>query len=149
LASTISINDSTTQQLLIFRLGERSCGIELDTVREILPFRSATRLPGAPSFVAGLVNVRGTVVTVFDLGARLSGIPVAPGRGSVILIEHAGRIVGARVDEVLDVRRMTDVEMDAGVDLFTPGSAIRAFGRLDGALITLVDIHEIIAQGLV
>jgi purine-binding chemotaxis protein CheW len=134
--------------VLAFRLGERTYGIALDTVREIIPVRGTTRLPGAPTYIAGLVNVRGTVVTVFDLAMRLVGIPVAPGRGSVILIEHGSRIVGVMVDEVLDVRRATDVELDDGVDGFAPGQAIRALGRLDGALITLLDIHEIISQGL-
>jgi purine-binding chemotaxis protein CheW len=148
LVSTISINPSAARQLLVFRLAERTYGIELGTVREIIPFRGATRLPGAPPYIAGLVNVRGAVVTVFDLGVRLGGIPIASGRGSVVLIEHASRLVGLMVDEVLDVRRTTDVELDAGVDVFAAGSAIRALGRLDGALITLVDIHGIISEGL-
>jgi purine-binding chemotaxis protein CheW len=148
LASTISTDNNISAQLLVFRLGERTYGMELGTVREIIPARSATRLPGAPPYIAGLVNVRGTVVTVFDLGARLGGRPIAPGRGSVVLVERAGRVVGAKVDEVLDVRRMAEVELDTGVDVLTPGNAIRALGRLDGALITLVDIHGIISQGL-
>jgi purine-binding chemotaxis protein CheW len=123
-------------------------GIGLDTVREILPYRGATRLPGAPDSVAGLVNVRGTVVTVLDLAARLGGRPTARGRGSVVLIERESRVVGAIVDEVLDVRRVADVEMDAGGDVSISGGAIRALGRLDGALITLVDIHGVISQEL-
>ncbi|HEU4641819.1 MAG TPA: chemotaxis protein CheW, partial [Gemmatimonadaceae bacterium] len=71
-------------------------------MREIIPFRRATRLPGAPPYVAGLMNVRGIIVTVLDIGVRLDA--TAPDRttGSVMLIEHGTKVVGAAVDEVLD-----------------------------------------------
>src|SRR5678815_3952238 len=71
LASTISVTETAVRQLVVFRLAGGSYGIELDAVREIIPFRRATRLPGAPAHVSGLVNVRGAIVTVIDLGAQL------------------------------------------------------------------------------
>ena len=139
---------------MVFRLAGGSYGIELDAVREIIPFRRATRLPGAPAHVSGLVNVRGAIVTVIDLGALLEDAPSARDKSSVMLIEHGGKLVGAAVDEVLDVRRTADVEVDDGGTEMAANAAVRAVGRLaategeEGGVITLLDIHGIISRVL-
>jgi purine-binding chemotaxis protein CheW len=72
-------------------------------VREILPPPPATRLPGAPAYVRGLINVRGTVITVIDLVMRVYGHPARPD-GPVMLVEHQNRVIGVAVDEVIEVR---------------------------------------------
>jgi Chemotaxis signal transduction protein len=154
LASTISVTETAVRQLVVFRLAGGSYGIELDAVREIIPFRRATRLPGAPAHVSGLVNVRGAIVTVIDLGAQLEDAPSARDKSSVMLIEHGGKLVGAAVDEVLDVRRTADVEVDDGGTEMAANAAVRAVGRLaategeEGGVITLLDIHGIISRVL-
>lgn len=155
MASTISTTETALRQLVVFRLSGGTYGIELEAVREIIPFRGATRLPGAPSCVAGLVNVRGSIVTVIDLGAQLGNASSARERSSVMLIEHGGKLVGAAVDEVLDVRRTADVELDDVETGMAAGAAVRAVGRLveeeereGGGVITLLDIHGIISRVL-
>lgn len=137
---------------MVFRLAAGTYGIELDAVREIIPYRGATRLPGAPPHVAGLVNVRGAIVTVIDLGALLEGSPSARERSSVMLVEHGAKVVGTAVDEVLDVRRVVDVEIDDNGTDMAVDAAVRAIGRLgggkDGGVITLLDIHDVISRVL-
>src|SRR5437762_11693649 len=64
-------------RLLVFRVGTLACAAEVDQVREILPRLPTTRIPGAPPVVAGLVNVRGTLVTVVE-GWRALGLPAPP-----------------------------------------------------------------------
>ena len=125
---------AATTRTLLFRVAGRVYGCDIDVVREIIPFRRATRLPGAPSYVQGLINLRGTIVTVLDLGRRidparplLGSTPATDGdgardghpgeregegrgkggdaeAGSIILVEHGPRLVGVAVDEVMDVR---------------------------------------------
>jgi purine-binding chemotaxis protein CheW len=154
LASTISTTESAIRQLVVFRLAGGTYGIELDAVREIVPFRGATRLPGAPSSVAGLVNVRGSIITVIDLGAQLEGTSSARDRSSVMLVEYGAKLVGAAVDEVLDVRRTADVELDDDATGLAADAAVRAVGRLteeegrESGVITLLDIHDIISRVL-
>ncbi|HEU4641976.1 MAG TPA: chemotaxis protein CheW [Gemmatimonadaceae bacterium] len=147
-ASTVSTPDTTTGQLLIFRLADRRYGVSLDTVREILPFRRPTRLPGGGAQVAGLVNVRGTIVTVLDLGARLGERAAARAGGSIVLVEHGGKVVGVAVDEVLDVLRVADVEIETDAAELIPGGTVRALGRLDGEVVGILDIQDIITQVL-
>src|SRR3989449_2789271 len=65
-------------RLLVFRVGTLACAAEVDQVREILPRLPTTRIPGAPPVVAGLVNVRGTLVTVVEGGRALGLPPLSP-----------------------------------------------------------------------
>src|ERR1700720_4799423 len=65
---------SAPARLLVFRVGTLACAVDVDQVREILPRLPTTRIPGAPPVVAGLVNVRGTLVTVVE-GWRALGLP--------------------------------------------------------------------------
>ena len=82
---------------LVARAAGQRIAIPLDDTREILAARALTRLPGAPAWIAGLLNVRGSVVTVVDLDARLGG-PVAA--GPVVIVEQGGRTFGLRVSAV-------------------------------------------------
>jgi purine-binding chemotaxis protein CheW len=150
LASTVSVPESAADQLVIFRLADRVFGIELGIVREIIPRRPATRLPGAPSYVSGLINVRGTIVTVIDLAARLAAGTAATD-GSVILVDHGARVVGLAVDEVLDVQRTADAALVPGAGKTLPqgaGGIVSALGRMDDRVLVMLDAHDIIAQVL-
>ena len=84
--------------MLLFSVGEQVYGCDIGAVREIIPQRAATRLPGAPPFVTGLINLRGTIVTVLDLGRRLERGDAARGEGSVILCEVGTKLVGLAHD---------------------------------------------------
>ena len=140
--------------MVLCRVAGRVYGVELGTVREIIPARRPTRLPGAGPFVSGLVNVRGTIVTVLDLAARLAGTGAGRGAGaptgigSIVLMEHGAKLVGVAVDEVLDVRPVAELELETEAEALVPGGAVRAVGRLDGEVVALLDIHDIIAQVL-
>lgn len=134
---------------MLCRVAGRVVGVELGTVREIIPARRPTRLPGAGAYVSGLVNVRGTIVTVIDLGARLGRADTpAVGTGSIVLIEHGAKLVGVAVDEVQDVRLTAELELETEAEALVPGGAVRAVGRLDGEVVALLDIHDIIGQVL-
>ena len=97
---------------LLFRLGGAIYGCDLSLVREIIPYRRATRLPGAPAYVHGLINLRGTILTVIDLGTRLeAGRPLVVD-GSIIIIGVDARQVGFAVSDVMDVAEVR-AELDA------------------------------------
>lgn len=136
---------------LLFRVGPRVYGCDIDCVREIIPWRRSTRLPGAPAHVQGLVNLRGTIVTVLDLAARLEpdaehADEAHEGR-SIILVEHGSRVVGAAVDEVMDVQAVAPepVEEVAGG---ARGGLVRGLGHREGDVVVLLDIHMLITQVL-
>ena len=146
LASTSSTTDRAQGRTLLFRVGTTVYGCEIEAVREILPYRHATRLPGAPDFVQGLINIRGTIVTVLDLGARLE-----PGRepvteGSIILAEYGNRSVGVVVEEVMDVRVLTEDE--GALPPEQAEGVVRGVGHADDTVVVLLDVHALIKQVL-
>jgi purine-binding chemotaxis protein CheW len=104
-------SSADARRTLLFRVGDTIYGCDLEAVREIVPFRRPTRLPGAPKYVLGLINLRGTIVMVFDLAVRLEPSRSALADGSIMLVSVGGttagglpRAVGFAVQEVLDVR---------------------------------------------
>jgi purine-binding chemotaxis protein CheW len=111
------------RKLLLFRTGGRVFAVDAGAVREILPATPPTRIPGSPAAVRGLVNVRGTLVTVVDLGLALGveAVRGAPGDGeegsagkTLVLVERSSRAIGLIVDEVFDLVTMDDDALTAG-----------------------------------
>jgi purine-binding chemotaxis protein CheW len=122
-------------------------GCDIDAVREIIPYRRATRLPGAPHYVQGLINLRGTIVTVLDLGQRLEIAREPVREGSIILAEHGSRVVGVAVDEVMDVQAITEEPIALNADA-GPRGLVRGLGHLGDGVVVLEDIHALVTQVL-
>jgi purine-binding chemotaxis protein CheW len=93
-----------TEELLAFRIGAQEFCVDLASVREIRGWTAATPMPHAPSFVRGVVNLRGAVLPILDLAER-SGLPPAePSERHVIIVSRiADRIVGLLVDAVSEI----------------------------------------------
>lgn len=152
------------RQLLLFRAGGRLYGCDIATVREILPFRRCTRLPGSPAYVCGLTNLRGTVVTIVDLATRLGGarsLEAGPRSaalrtdGSIIVAEYGTRVVGLAVDSVRDVQVMTDDGLadDAAAPTASglsseEGAVVRGLGQLGDEVVIVLDVQTILRQVL-
>jgi purine-binding chemotaxis protein CheW len=124
----------TALRLLLFRAAGQVFAVEAGEVREILPARPPTRIPGAPEAVKGLVNVRGMLVTVVDAARAIGlGAGTYAESGSVILVERASRPVGLLVDEVLDLVTVPEEALDDRSSL--PGvrpDLVRAVGSAGG-----------------
>jgi len=147
---------AAVRRALLFVVAGRLYGCEIETVREILPVRRCTRLPGAPPFVCGLINLRGTVVTVMDLALRLGGGQGAAAEGSIVVVDLGARVAGMAVDEVRDVVPLRDEDVDEGGPDGAdrgPGAlpgAVRGLARLaDGQQAVLLDVQAIVRQVLI
>ena len=128
---------------LLFRVGGSVYGCDITEAREIIPLRPMTRLPGAPAFVRGLLNIRGTIVTVLDLGVRLDAGRAPITDGSILLVRHRERLVGLVVDEVADVR-VLDVDADEGGG----EGIVRGLATADGSPVVVLDLDTLIKQVL-
>jgi purine-binding chemotaxis protein CheW len=148
-SQTTILEQLAAARTLLFRVAGSVYGCDIDAVREIVPDRRATRLPGAPPYVQGLINLRGTIVTVLDLGARLDGsrAPMRDSGGSIILAEHGTRVVGVAVDEVMDVQAIVEEPADAGLGE-SRGGLVRGLGHLGDDVVVLIDIHTLVTQVL-
>jgi purine-binding chemotaxis protein CheW len=143
-----------TLQFLSFRSGGEECAMELPRVREILRYETLTRVPRAPAFVRGVLNLRGNVVPVVDLavGLRLPAAPVGS-RTCILIVELAiegePTIVGLVVAEVSRVLELTaeDVEAPPSFGTRVPVSVLKGVTRVDGKFVLLLDLDRLLGDG--
>ena len=141
--------------VVTLRLGQDTLAIRAEVLREVLEPAAITRVPGAPEFCAGLVNVRGSVVPLSDLRVTF-GMPRAPlGQDSRILVLDlplSGRpaVVGIIADAVHEVTRIeSHMFQDVpAVGTRWPPQFIEAIARIGGTFVMLPDIPAIFAAFL-
>jgi purine-binding chemotaxis protein CheW len=136
-------------EYLAFKLGADTYGVPIGEVREILKLPPVTEVPRAPSEILGVVSVRGLLVTVMSLRARLRLAAGEPSRkGRILLVMGAqDEIIGLYVDEVLQVYRLAESEIEvAGVLGGRLGDYIVGIGRPEGALLTLLDLRPVLGR---
>jgi purine-binding chemotaxis protein CheW len=124
-------------------------GSRVTDAQEVIPLRAATRIPGAPPFVRGLINMRGTIVTVLDLGVRFDSSRPLMDEGSILLVRHGSsdRRVGIAVDEVMEVRELA---IDDG-ETATAGArstVARGVATLEDSTVVILDLDALISQVL-
>jgi purine-binding chemotaxis protein CheW len=95
--------------------------------------------------VRGLVNLRGAIVTVIDLGARLAG-GSASEDGSVVLAEFGNKNVGLAVDEVRDVQIMPSERFEPATGDLARGGIVRGLGHLDSGVVIVLEVPAVIRQ---
>ena len=110
-------SDASAERSLVFRLAGRVYTCNVSDVREVVPLERLTRLPGAPVTVLGLMNVRGSIITVVNTPAVLH--PDAPPRlqRMVLVVDAGARGVGMSVERVADVRSLREEEGYTGINV--------------------------------
>ncbi len=137
------------RRLLVFEIGGKIFACEMSAVREIIPFQLVTRLPGAPSTVCGIINLRGNIVTVLDLAARIGKSSCDRVNGSILLVPYRDRLVGIGVDEVRDLQSVRAGELQRDGDLSAFDSrVILGLAEVEGDLAVILDIDAIVRDVL-
>jgi purine-binding chemotaxis protein CheW len=143
------MGDSAAIRLVLFRLGELVCASPAAGVREVIPAGRATRIPGTAGISAGLVNVRGSLLTVVD-GRRLLGLHGALGEPeSVLVLDRSARPIGLIVDEVLDLVEVRADTLEVGDP--PPGidpRLVQAVGRAGERAFVVLDTAALLAPHL-
>ena len=138
-----------TRRLLVFDLGGGQFACDMDAFREIVPTPPMTRLPGAPETVCGLINLRGTIVTVLDGGLVLGRPAFRRAEGLVLIIEIQERWLGMGVDDVRDIK---DVPLDtfqpAGKHNVPVAGAVTGEVEIDGERVIVLDIKTVVQQAI-
>jgi purine-binding chemotaxis protein CheW len=138
-------------RLVIVEAGGALCAMPASLVREVVRFAGATRLPGAPPTVRGLISRRGVVVTVLDLARcmSLSAEGAGGARGSVVLVQHGDRTAGLLVDRVLQVLEETAPgPSTGGAATVMPDSPGLQLDLSDGRIVYWVDVERVITHAL-
>ena len=143
------------QQFLRFALGNERYAVRIDAVREILEVVRMTPLPLMPAFVRGVMNLRGAVVPVVDLGARLGLEVTVVGRRTCVVIvdialpdDQGSQRLGMLVDAVYEVVDTSLDELEPVPRLGTriDPAFIRSMVRVGGQATPELDIAAILEQ---
>ena len=143
--------DSEKEQYLSFILGQEEYGVNIQKVQEIKGWDTVTRVPYSPSYVLGVINLRGSIVPVIDLRIRFGLERIAHDATTVIIVVHVPgergeRTVGMVVDAVSDVHDIAAEAIRQPPDAL--GSVERVFVRglacLDGKMLILLDVDGLV-----
>ena len=105
-------------EFLTFRLGAEEYGIDILRVQEIRSYEQPTRIANAPSFIKGVVNLRGVIVPIIDLRLKLGCDTAEYNTFTVVVVLNVrGRVVGAVVDSVSDVLELRKEEIKPSPEL--------------------------------
>ena len=139
--------DTSRARLVVFQVADLCCALPVETVREIIPAQVATRIPGAPDAIDGLINVRGNLLTVARGSTVLRRVQTeAGGERSVLVLALEGRAVGLEVDDVLDMVDVAESELSPAERL--PGidpSLARSVGRYGNRVFIVLDPGALVA----
>src|ERR1700742_2953006 len=106
------------RQFITFRSGEQDFGADIMAIREIRGWTETTPLPHAPDYVRGVINLRGVVLPVVDLKARLGlGLTDANPKDVIVVVQAGERTIGILVDAVSDILTVTSGEIQATPEL--------------------------------
>ena len=101
-------------QLVTFRLADEEFGIDIKKVQEINRMIGITKIPNAPAYVEGVVNLRGKIIPIFSLRTKLGlGRTDRDKATRIMVVEIEGRILGFIVDSVSEVLRIQDPKIEA------------------------------------
>ena len=135
-------------QLACFKVGSELYALDIMKIKEIIRPQKLTAIPKAPSFIEGVINLRGAVIPVADMRKRFD-LPVSEEnrKNRVVICSLAGKIIGLLVDEVTEVKRFSRKEI-APAPQFIKGPQADYFlgvARRDDDLIMLIDLEKVLS----
>ncbi|MGA2041281.1 MAG: chemotaxis protein CheW [Bryobacteraceae bacterium] len=147
---TLTTQGGQTALLAAFFVRDALCALDAAGVQEVIRLGPVTPVRYAPEEVIGIVNLRGKIVTIIDLGRRLGFAKATPGKDSrIFIIEDRNEFIGLlvdRVDEVVEVESDHWQPPPANVN-WGQARFFKGVCRARGRVITLLDAGQILAEG--
>jgi len=136
-------------QLVSFNIGEEEFGVDILKVQEINRMVEVTRVPNAPEYVDGVINLRGKVIPIIDLRRRF-GMPrkEKDKNSRIIVVELTGKVLGFVVDAVSEVLRIPGsvTEPPPSIIAGIKAEYITAIGKLENRLLILLDLERVLTM---
>ena len=145
----VSAGAGARRELISFRIGEQEFCVDIMSVREIRGWTPATPLPRSPSFMKGVINLRGAVLPIVDLGARLGLKTAEPTARHVIMVVRIGeRTVGLLVDAVSDIIELTDDQVQPTPDVACEQvkTFVKGLFAVEGRMVSLIALDRVLPE---
>jgi len=135
-------------QLVTFRLAGEDYGIEITKVREIILVSKITKIPNAPAYLRGVINLRSKIIPVIDLRNRFA-LPQAEytDKTRILVLELHKRMIGVLVDEVCEVLKLPQARITPAPPISANRNQfIDGLAELEGTLIILLDAEKLLSE---
>jgi purine-binding chemotaxis protein CheW len=136
-----------TSQFVGFELAGQAYAFRIEQIQEIVILQHVTKTPQVAEFVEGVANLRGTIIPIINL-RKLFGFEARESDADTrtIVVNVGGRTMGATVDQVSQVIRIPEENIQAAPETVTGSGAryISGFARVSGKLLILLDIDELL-----
>jgi purine-binding chemotaxis protein CheW len=138
-----SPTNSAKLEFVAFRVGSQEFCIDIMGVREIRGWTQATPLPHAPSYVRGVINLRGAVLPIVDLAMRFGlGLTEPTARSVIIVVQVHQQVIGLLVDAVSDILTVLEASMQPTPDIASDlaKTFVKGVYAVDGRMISIVTL---------
>ncbi|MCL5105562.1 MAG: chemotaxis protein CheW [Armatimonadetes bacterium] len=143
----VSVDQS--EQLVVFELAGEQYGVDIGAVNTIIRMQEVTAIPRAPSFVEGVINLRGSIIPVIDLRKRF-GLTLGEITKSsrIVVVEAGGQMIGMVVDAVAETLRLNSdaIEPPSPVVTSVDSDYLRGVGKHENRLVILLDLDKVLTS---
>jgi purine-binding chemotaxis protein CheW len=135
------MSETTSQQLVVFSLGAEEYALPIAAVHEIIRFSEPRSVASEVAWIRGVIGLRGKIIPIFDLAARLELAGTEPGK--IVILETGGGQVGVMVDEVEEVLTVESDQLEPVPTANT--DTIEAIAKIDDRLVILLNPEGLFA----
>jgi len=137
--------DSTEKQLVTFQVGTEEYAFSLSKIQEIIRLSRITRLPNTSSFNVGVINLRGDIISIYDLRTLLSQAAADHTKNSrIIIVNYGATTIGLLVDKVSQVVKVPPSSLQPPPAVDSDQHSVEALCRVGSHLIILLDMDKIL-----
>jgi purine-binding chemotaxis protein CheW len=136
-------------QLVSFKIGSEEFGVDILKVQEIIRMVEITKVPQAPIYVEGVINLRGRVIPIIDLRKRLNlELAEMDKNTRIVVVDIGGNIMGMIVDSVSEVLRLPSKTIEPPPDLVSgiDSDHISGVAKLEDRLLIFLDLSRIVSS---
>ncbi len=141
------MSENTIRQFISFTIGDEEYGVDIMAIREIKGWTASTALPNAPSYMRGVINLRGAIVPILDLRARFGRSATETTPRHVIMVVAVGtRVAGLLVDAVADILAVPadDIQPIPQLEMAAAGF-LTGLVTVEGRMVALLDLDHVFA----
>jgi len=137
------------KQMVLFELGSETYGLDIATVHEIIRMQPITKVPKAPVYVEGVINLRGKVIPVIDIGKRFGFEKSERAKNNRIVVVYIQNItLGIIVDSVTEVVRIPNESIEPVSDIVTTGNSdyLQGIAKLGDKMVILLALDRLLSD---
>jgi purine-binding chemotaxis protein CheW len=138
------MSDITSQQLVVFSLGNEEYALPIGRVHEIIRYTEPRTVASDAEWIRGVIGLRGKIIPIFDLAARMALPKVSSEPGKIVIVESATGQVGIMVDEVEEVLTVSSEQLEEVPS--AASAAIEAIAKIEDRLVILLNPAGLFAR---